>query len=149
MEDGTVSDMLDFGSFGRQMCLCKVSLRNWLTSVWLVLKLSPHGPESPCMVLLVQLLRDLPRFKVKGPQAKSPASDLKGNPNAMYENGLSDKEIEMIAATMFGPGSLENSPRKQRLLKSTIELGFPKAGRLASSPSPPLVDFVPNFGGMA
>lgn len=88
------------------------------------------------MVLLVQLLRELPRFNVKGPQAKSPAADLKRkNPNAMYENGLSDKEIEMISATMFGRGRLENSPRKQRLLKSTIELGFPKAGTLATSPS--------------
>ena len=92
------------------------------------------------MILLIQLLRDLPRFKVKGPQAKSPAADLQENSEAMYENGLSEKEIEMISATMFGPGSLENSPRKQRLLKSTIELGFPKAGTLEASPSLPLVD---------
>ncbi|MCJ1268327.1 hypothetical protein MMC22_008215 [Lobaria immixta] len=87
----------------------------------------PHGPQSPCMVLLVQLLQDLPRFNVKEPTTNTAAADSKAKSNEMYENGLSDKEVEVISSTMFGPGSVENSPRKQRLLQSTIELGFPKA----------------------
>lgn len=86
------------------------------------------------MVLLVQLLQDLPRFNVKEPTTNTAAADSKAKSNEMYENGLSDKEVEVISSTMFGPGSVENSPRKQRLLQSTIELGFPKAGTLKIPP---------------
>lgn len=86
------------------------------------------------MILLVKLLRGLPCFKVKGPKVKMAADDSKGKSSEMYENGLSDKEIEIISTTMFGTGSVENSPRKKKLLQSTIELGFPKAGTLTISP---------------
>lgn len=98
------------------------------------------------MVLLVQLLRDLPRFKTKGPKAKIASADSKGKPNEMYENGLSDKEVEVISETMFGHGSVENDSRQRRLLQSTIELGFPKAGTLTISSSLPrfVLDFERN-----
>ncbi|MCJ1464503.1 hypothetical protein MMC07_003116 [Pseudocyphellaria aurata] len=83
----------------------------------------PHGPHSPCMILLCQLLQKLPRLKPKWPKSKKATT----KPEELYENGLSDKEIDLISTTMFGPGSVENCPRKKRLLQSTIELGFPKA----------------------
>lgn len=89
------------------------------------------------MVLLVQLLLDLPCFKVRGSKAEIATEDSKAKSTELYEDGLSDKEIELISKTMFGQGSVENSPRQQRLLQSTIELGFPKAGTLTISSSFP------------
>lgn len=89
------------------------------------------------MVLLVQLLLELPCVKVKGSTAKIATEDSKAKSTELYEDGLSDKEIELISKTMFGQGSVENSPRQQRLLQSTIELGFPKAGTMTISSSFP------------
>lgn len=85
------------------------------------------------MILLVNLLKEVLRQNaIKSPMIKRKVKET-------YENGLGEDDRVRIKDFMFTFRDMELSPSQECFMKSTIELGFPKAGTLAgfSNDSPP------------
>lgn len=84
-----------------------------------------HGPSSPCLLLLVHLLKEVLRKNaIKSPVVKKKAKET-------YENGLSEDDRAKIKEIMFTSRNMELNSSQERFLQSTIDLGFPKAGAFA------------------
>lgn len=78
------------------------------------------------MILLVNLLKEVLRQNA----TKSPV--VKKKVKETYENGLVEDDRAKIKEFMFTSKNMELTPSQERFLQSTINLGFPKAGTLAS-----------------
>lgn len=77
------------------------------------------------MALLLDLVR--PAIRERKAKTEAVTKAIEGA-TITWENGLSEKEKDKISLLMFGKDGPGKSEKTSRLLKSTIELGFPQAG---------------------
>ena len=83
---------------------------------------SPHDTKNFEIALLFLLKPKLRRRNIKGIQSTIPT------PNE-YENGLCETGEQMLRLSLFGSNrGAVDTPGMNRLLKSTLELGFPQPG---------------------